>query len=157
MAAAGDPSAYGGPVDQSERPVPTSGDPPEVDSPRHPRNVARQLRIAAIGLPLLGLGLVAGVWLRPSSPASLVEACAIVATFPAPTVTAREDVVEAATALARIERLARQADADALVTAAGVGQDGLRLLDDEATPAVQALSLIEQGLADLQEGCLGVR
>jgi hypothetical protein len=66
-------------------------------------------------------------------------------------------MVEAGTALARIERLARQADATVLVIASGVAQDGLRLLDDGATPAVQAVSLIEQGLADLQEGCLGVR
>lgn len=69
----------------------------------------------------------------------------------------RGDVVEAGTALARIEQLARQADATALVAAAGVAQDGLRLLDDQATPTVQAISLIEQGLADLQEGCLGIR
>lgn len=157
---AGDPSAYGSAVDQSESPAATSGDAPELDSPRHPRNVARQLRIAAIGLPLLGLGLVVGVWLRPSSPASLVEACAIVATFPDPAGMAQaspDDMVEGGRALARIEQLARQADATALVTAAGVAQDGLWLLNDETTPAVQAVSLIEQGLADLQEACLGVR
>ena len=146
-------------MDQSESPAATSGNAPEPDSPRHPRNVARQLRIAAIGLPLLGLGLVLGVWLRPSSPASLVEACTIVATFPDPAglAQASPDDIEASTSLARIEQLAREADATALVTAAGVAQDGLRLLDDEATPTVQAVSLIEQGLADLQEGCLGIR
>lgn len=159
-ATGGDPSAYGSPVDQSERPAQTSGDAPEPDSPRHPRNVARQLRVAAIGLPLLGLGLVLGVWLRPSSPASLIEACTIVASFPDPAglaQTSPDDMVEAITALARIEQLAREADATALVTAAGVAQDGLRLLGDEATPTVQAVSLVEQGLADLQEGCLGIR
>jgi hypothetical protein len=116
--------------------------------------------MAAIGLPLLGLSLVVGVWLRPSSPAPLVEACTIVATVPDPAGIAQaspDDMAEVSTAFARIEQLARQADATALVTAAGVAQDGLRLLDDQATPAVQAVSVIEQGLADLHEGCIGIR
>jgi len=89
-----------------------------------------------------------------------VEACAIVATFPDPAGLAEatpDDVAEAGIALVRIGQLAGREDATELVTAAGVAEDGLGLLDDTATPTVHAVSLIEHGLADLQEGCVGVR